>query len=418
MSSAPLQIHATWWAPDGIRRFSESHHTGTLSYSEEEGPTLVVYHQPSSGVIFRSYERYSVIWGESSDGHIITLFNVVLIRQTDFNKSEYVVDFALLESHVQSLEEPVFDLCVTGFPFLRNWALDPKLSQKSSQQRESFVLDMSKGKPLFSAFMDNDITTYCWGQISYTITGYTLNVEQRTHYNIECKKPCSIQRYLSLISEFSEFLSIALFCPQHPIEIKFKKIGENDYYPLLFKIKTSTKPMHVSLIKYDLFKEKIPDLIQAWHTNHERIAPIASYLIRSMRLESPFDTPDFLIIAQALDGYFKRFKNKTDGNDTRKYKDGIDKLLGLFHDIDAIQKCHIDSELVTDSRDAYSHLYPEEERTNKKVAVGVDLYWLTQKCKILLTCCILNMLGLDNEDINACCNESPISYIINSFPLE
>ena len=49
---------------------------------------------------------------------------------------------------------------------------------------------------------------------------------------------------------------------------------------------------------------------------------------------------------------------------------------------------------------------------------GWDLYWLTEKCKILLTCCILNLLGLTNKEINLCCEKSPIIQIIDSFPLE
>lgn len=247
---------------------------------------------------------------------------------------------------------------------------------------------------------------------------FDLKAEQTTRYIIESSNKCSIQHFLLLISEFSEFLSIALFCPQYPNEVEFKNQNENIRYSFLFKVKESIHPMHVNLIKYDALREKIPAMLISWHNHHTQVAPLATYLIRSMRYDTPFDSPDFLIIAHALDGYFKRFENKRGGRDTRKYKDGIDKLLVLFSDIDVIQRSHINSTVVTDSRDKYSHLYPDEEQDNKQVVKGVELYWLTQKCKILLTCCILKMMGLDNEEINTCCNNSPISYLMNAFPIE
>ena len=179
-------------------------------------------------------------------------------------------------------------------------------------------------------------------------------------------------------------------------------------------------------------KEKLPKMLNAWHENFERIAPISSYLITSLQKKNSFDVPDFLIIAQALDGYCKRFgkyKKKSDllkeqvkdnhkkGRDKcSQYESDINTLLAQFTDVKCIQECHIKPLVLTQSRDKYSHLLLDE---HKPFAVeGEDLFWLTEKCKILLTCCILNMLGLTNREINLCCEQSPISQIIDSLPPE
>ena len=91
-------------------------------------------------------------------------------------------------------------------------------------------------------------------------------------------------------------------------------------------------------------------------------------------------------------------------------------MLNKFKNINVLKKCKIAPAVVKDTRHKYSHLYPDDE---KSLAVdGWDLYWLTEKCKILLTCCILNLLGLTNKEINLCCEKSPIIQIIDSFPLE
>lgn len=414
----PTTYHAEWWVPNGSRRFSGERHTGTLTYYGDENSTLEVYHKPSNGTIFRAYANYEVIWGQSADGQVFTLFNAVLIRQENFSKSLFNVNYILIGAHIQSIEESRFDTCVSVFPYLRDWAFTQRISEDRTNDVVDFHLDMGKREPIASIDIENGVRTYLWGQLSYHVSRFMLSAEQSTNYNIEIAEKGSICQYLSLISEFSEFLSIALFSQQYPSEVKFKNKEDGLYYPLLFKKRTSDNPRNLSLIKFDTLSQKVPDMLYAWHSKHEQIAPIANYLIRSMRSDSPFDTPDFLIIAQALDGYFKRFVNKIDGKDTQKYKDGIDKLLTRFKDVEALQKCKIDSKVLEDCRNKYSHLYPDEEDKNKSIVQGNDLYWLTQKCKVLLTCCILEVLGLDIREINLCCKQSPIGFIINSLPLE
>ena len=157
-------------------------------------------------------------------------------------------------------------------------------------------------------------------------------------------------------------------------------------------------------------------MLSLWNENYDKIAPISGYLIDSLQKKNRFDVPDFLIIAQALDGYYKRFVNTTNKKGCRGYELGINTLLEQFKDVDCVRKCKIDPKVLTQSRDKYSHLLFDKD---KPLAVdGWDLYWLTEKCKVLLTCCILNILGLTNKEINLCCEQSPISQIVDSLPLE
>ena len=140
--------------------------------------------------------------------------------------------------------------------------------------------------------------------------------------------------------------------------------------------------------------------MRRWHSNYTQVSPICRYLIQTIHYNT-FDFPDFLIVAHALEGYHKRFLNKKNGGkDKQKYKEQVDILLDKFKDVEVIKKSNIDTEVLTQSRDKYSHLIPDEE---KPLAVtGQELYDLTIKCKILLTCCILDLLGLNIEEINMC----------------
>lgn len=243
-----------------------------------------------------------------------------------------------------------------------------------------------------------------------------MTITQTTTLEIEASEAISVRLCMKNIEEFAQFLSIALYCDQNPAEIKFENKENRHESVLLFKKDESVNPGVFSLIKFGILKEKLPLMLNTWHQNFEKMSPISSYLIESLQKTNRFDVPDFLIIAQALDGYHKRFVNKKDGRDIQKYKEQIKILLNQFLDVKAIERCNIKPEVLTDSRNYYSHLFPDEEI--KSAVEGGDLYWLTEKCKILLTCCILNLLGLTNKEINLCCENSPISQIIESFPLE
>jgi len=429
MNKNPQIYHGEWWVPavaDHNTRMitfqpeqmmgHEKRYTGTLTYYGDADTTLELYHVPSN-FHSRHYYENQVMWGKDANGHIFTLFNVLMKehRMGDFTCTKFVVSLILVGEHVLSIEDSRFKSCEVHFPYLRNWAFHDSITHGDAGDSVYFKTPYTATNLLET--INNDGA--CWrlwqGQtIERTI--YDLTIIQTTTLEIEAVKALSIRSYLKQIEEFAQFLSIALYGDQNPTEIKFVNKESGHECVLLFKNDTSVDPDVFTLIKFDLLKEKLPVMLNQWHDNFDKIAPISSYLIDSLQKKSRFDVPDFLIIAQALDGYHKRFVNKKDGKDHQKYEDGIRILLEQFEDVECIQKCHINPVILRDSRHFYSHLSPDEEK--KSAVDGDDLYWLTEKCKILLTCCILNMLGLTNKEINLCCENSPISQIIDSFPLE
>ena len=188
-------------------------------------------------------------------------------------------------------------------------------------------------------------------------------------------------------------------------------------YPFLFDRQPSVEPPLFPVIKSEVLKEKMPEILKQWYANYEQVAPISHYLIKSFENRDTFDTPDFLIVAQALDGYFKRFVNHKDGRNTQQYKHQLDKLLETYKGVELLQECNLDTEVVKQSRHKYSHLMPDDNESVALAVEGEELYWLTQKCIVLLSCCILDMLGLSVDEINLCCKGSPIEQIVQSIPI-
>lgn len=81
-----------------------------------------------------------------------------------------------------------------------------------------------------------------------------------------------------------------------------------------------------------------------------------------------------------------------------------------------MKECQINAEVLTQTRHKYSHLIPEDDKKVSKAVSGEDLYHLTQRCIILLTCCILDNIGLTTEEINICFESSAVQQIACKLP--
>ena len=411
----PTTYHGVWQVPDVGGMYTHKF-SGTLTHYGDKPSTLELIHEPHSGAV-SIYHYYDVLWGEDAGGVRYTLFGATMVRETSFSKFSFVIRFILVGKHVKSLDEACFDTCWVKFPYLNHWALDNRISGGANSQHTLLSLDLGARPAFLSVEVEDRLRLMLWGQLTDNITRYAITASQYTHLNIDTPENASLNVYLQTISEFSQFLSIALFAEQHPSEVVFANKGVKINYPLLFDTKTSKEPWVQPLIKYDGLNNRIPDVLKQWHIHFDRVSPITHYLIRSFGNENTFDTPDFLTIAQALDGYFKRFVNNKDGKDTRQYKQQIEKLLKQFKGVEAIQRINLDAEILTQTRHKYSHLIPDEDvKIAKALEEGEPLYWLTQKCVVLLTCCILDMLGLTTDEINLCCNNSPLNQIVISIP--
>ena len=414
MNTNPQIYHGEWWVPavaDHDTRMvypepekmmgHEKRYTGTLTYYGDADTTLELYHVPSN-FHSRHYHENQVMWGKDANGHIFTLFNVLMKehRMGDFTCTKFVVSLMLVGEHVLRVNDELWKKCVVRFDYLNNWLFNETRKYINPTLLDNtFHLDAPIGnKTQLEVTIEEGLHWRLENSIRVSEDIRGISISKKPFLEIEASNAISLKTILKQIGEFEQFLSIALYCDQSFDSIQLLSANRAQECVLLFKKNASVDPAFLSLVKFDLLKGKLPSMLIKWHECYR------------------FDVPDFLIIAQALDGYHKRFVNKKNGKDHQKYEDGIRILLKQFEDVECIQKCHINPKVVTQSRDKYSHLLLDED---KPLAVeGEDLYWLTEKCKILLTCCILNMLGLTNKEINLCCEQSPISQIIDSLPLE
>lgn len=416
--------YALWESPDKERMLNPCQCMGILCYDSNKDIILTLMIPPKQGVISKFYEHYDVLCGKDANGVKYTLFDLNKIRtsENDFNlsKYEFKVRFILVGEHILSLDTELFDRCVVQFPRLIDWAYKSQIT-KLNEPNNVMEYRVTRTKDtILEVDIDDDIryilNPRCLSDNRGNFFGVTL--KQFTELIIEsnCKK--TIRDLINSTIEFNNLLSIVLFSEQTPSSIEF--YTSNDKYrrfKLLFKNSKIDNTHGIPLIKFEQLKDKISSIFKKWHENYKQIFPICNHLITAIQNEGEFDDSNFLIIAQALDGYFKRFVNKGDGKDIRKYEEQIEKLLEHFKDITLLQSCNLNAKAFAHSRHKYSHLIPDEETKNIEMAVkGEELYYLANKGIVLLTCCILDNLGLTNEEINICFKNSVIEDIVKEIP--
>lgn len=406
----PMIYHGEFWIPSDNTSEQCVINTGTLQIVEGEKAILAI-HKIKIGGVMQTFDTISVVWGSIADDFPVTLFGVRFQQLKGTSYVSFTVRFVLCGQHVRSLDTPAFNECVVKYPHLHNWASTNRLSLQQNTNKWSIEIDKTDiHTPLIESELDSGERAMIFEDVTTRLVPFKQEAEQSSYLKFQMESLVSINHFYELIVEFTQFFAIAQYFQQYPTEIYFRVNGEK--VQLLYSVGQSDKPRRDALIQFSELKGKLPEMIQKWHSNYKQVSPICRYLLQTVR-HNTFDFPDFLIVAHALEGYHKRFLNKKDGGkDKRKYKEEIGVLLDRFKDVEVIKRININTEVLEQSRDKYSHLIPDEE---KPLAVeGLELYALTKKCKVLLTCCILDLLGLDTDEINLCCEKS---YISTTIPL-
>lgn len=381
------------------------------------GNSELEIHQTEENYSHQHFGGYHILWGIIADDIEVSLFNVMFKQSKGSSFVLFSVRNVLANCHIQSMDDPLFIQCKVEFPFLKNWICQQRISISFSKEVVELAVNSGNIKePTSTIDLDDEVQLEIHEYLQTKVFNKSFKgeINQCAYCIFRTTVPQSINYYKHLITEFNQFLSVALYCRQYPNRVEFCDNTEN-LSTLFFPVSKSKEP-HKPLIQFAQLKEKVPMMLQNWHKQFEQIAPICRYLLQSLNADS-FDFPDFLIIAQALDGYYKRFFNKKDGIDRRKYKDGIDALLAHFSNVNAIKDAQIDSDVLEQSRNKYSHLIPDDDCKITKAVSGRELFDLTRKCKVLLTCCILDMLGLTVKEIDMCIKKSSARFLVSDNPI-
>lgn len=386
---------------------------GILSYSPHKSIVIELiggFDNNSFGYVFRT-QREPVIWGVTYNGEKISLLNCVIANGTKYKYSaefpyiKFQCQYILKGYYLENIETKCFDRVRLFMPFLDIWFYPNQLNLKSIDKSNDIVNSLTEEIAIADGWK---MVLHCSSQPEIKNFGNTIQLNQKTYCEIvSTKDKVDLSTLFAKMQSFVEFVNFAALSHSKIEKIilgneddeSYHKSGINCYY-----IEPKFPVKNITLFNQFLFQfEKIayvfPEVIRKWYELSSDIAPIRSHLISSIRIKDYFESLDYLIVVQALEGFHRRFINSA----KISLKKRLEALFMKFSDIERINKMTIDFETVVQSRDYYSHFFNKNEKP--QLLEGCCLYQLMIKLRLLLICCTLNLIGFDNEMINKLLNE-------------
>ncbi len=393
---------------------------GILTYIPNESIELELigtFEKSTIGIIALCERKSTdIIWGITSDVHEVTLINcfsdgVSCSSNCSFPITKFSIQYCLVGIHIVNFNDKRFSWSNIRIPELTTWcypaALKPvyDFSEKDEINKISVSINTDEvKKPIASVDVNNLTTLNLKKNVYFNGSVYHLNptFKQSTFLQIQKQKKSSISDFLSDIDLFEKFMSLASLST---IKVANISLYDEDkiFHPIeLFYVQRDVEKVKTKefdfLISYSQIEDIFPEIIRKWYSDTSDITPIRTHLIQSVKSKTVFDSTDFLIVIQAIEGFCIRFRKE------QALTKELEDLLNEFKDIDKVKQLEIDIKSVVDSRHYYSHFMNKSKKPN--TLDGLELYNLTKKLRILLICCLLNFIGIENKRINELLNES------------
>jgi hypothetical protein len=394
------------------------------SFEDESNPIISFF---SKGA-----EEQKLIYGESSDGKKITLVNCIkgacsYNLSCSFPITGFNCQYIVVGKHLAGPDEQCFNKIRISTPALSYWPGSLLIREEidfKDKEIISFKINLGT-KPIVHAEVDLGSKLKLSLSTSGIKTGHkiypdSVKINQVTYFYIETiSGKLSFFELLQQSGLFIQFLSLATYSDQYPVEIKLE--DDDDYFQYeaekipteieLFTIYRNEElkySMADFLFSYRDIEDDFSLVIQKWYSLSKDLMPIRNHLLNSIKRKTMFNSIDFLIIVQAIEGYHTRFINKKHIT----LKSRIENLFNLYSpDVQKIAKIDVDTQIVVNTRDYYSHFF----ETDKKIFIkeGIELLRLTEKLRLLLICCILDLIGFSKQKINEIINKHNLFNVEN-----
>lgn len=421
-----FEIRGYWFLPDA----PDERVAGTLTYIPNGKITLeLIGAFPESGdslfaIIKNEAKQIDVIHGESSDAKKITLLGCSSYGSLNFDCSfsmqKFSVQCVLKGIYIGQKAEEAFNCITVKLPHLTRWVNSyrvnyaiPYTNDRPSGFRLSYDLENIN---LITVALDDNLELELGFVCSPpgSVHEEQLLVQQSYELSINSKKKLSFLDLLRQTSKFKMFLTlgtlnaitydaISFYSPDHYQELS---VDRKHFHPIeLFynqhaSINATVKENDHFLFKHDTIENSFEAVIKRWYGFDQQMAPILKHLIESISAKEIFNTGDFLILVQSLEGYCRRFRPNLPKSGKRiTLKEQLEGLRQEFLFVPIIRDADIDIEIVANSRHYYSHFFSKEADTH--VADSAELYLLAQKLKTLLICCVLTETGFDQAHMIA-----------------
>ena len=435
-----IEYRGYWYLPSN----PDNSVAGIVTYypNEKIELELIGSFDKSISDIFKDSTEETVIHGKTSDAKDVTLLHCHRYSSLNFSAGFPIVnfscDFMIIGRHITGIEEKSHYWATIRIPELTHWchpnAIELTLWNDDGEKDYSRisiscgVKYRDKENIINEVQIDENTSIALIKGVKFDESKHrlTAKMEQFTYIEIHKNNACSIKELLVDICVFEQFLSFATL---NIVKCSSITIYDKNYYhedkkqkfyrtieiihPFFERQKTENRPVSTYdfLFDYATIKEVFPGILKKWYYDSKDLAPIRGHLLSSLERKKIYSSVDFLIIVQAIEGFYRRFRSakyrkehNLSGKSSSKLYHMIEELIIEFSDIDLLSRSTIDIDAVVDSRQYFSHFMPKN--STLKTIDGWVLLEEARKLRILLLCCVLSLLGFNHSQINDILNKS------------
>ena len=420
-----------WWNP----QHPETKVAGVLTYNVDK---IILELIGSFSIDLEEQlcnHRLNLIHGIDSNAKEITLIDCHRTFSRNLS-SEFPIDRydcrrLIYDKHIGGLDEKRHYTAYLQFPELSYWAHPGAIIQTLSTDGKCTIGFSSKSKELLTINLNSNTRIKIEGVANFSSEEYylTSDLSQHSRVKLEFDDEVSISEIEKYKWRLSCFLSFAFltdvrcsrFYLHSPEEVQDFGNGQKYYFPIdVFQPEFPCSSISVKnkyIFNLSDIESNAHVILRHWMTCSDAIWPIMYHLVESLKRKPTFSSVDFLIISQAVEGFWWRFrdsayqeqqKNKQEQQKKKNKKSkntdlniALYELLNEYSRISAIKLLDLDIAAAVDSRHYYSHFLPEGKKANVKE--GLELYKLSMKLRKLLLCIVLTEIGFTDDQVENVC---------------
>ena len=435
-----IEYRGFWYLPSD----PENSVAGTVTYYPNEKIVLELIGSFGDSLmdVFKDNKEETILYGKTSDAKDISLLQCRQSFSLNFSARfpilRFTCDYMIVGKHILGLHEKCQYWAMVRIPELTYWChpeaiglnyLNGDGEKDISRIALSFNIKYRDEENIIDEVQINENTSIVLLRgVNFNESEQRLwpKIEQYTYIEVRKKNTTSIKDLLSDIFMFEQFLSFATLkivkCSSITLydQEQYQEGKGQKYYKAIEVIhpffdrqdlKSQPTKAYDFLFNHATIKEIYPEILKKWYNEPMELAPIRGHLISSLEKKRVYSSVDFLIVVQAIEGFYRRFRSakyrkehNIEGKASSKLHPMLTELLSEFSDIDLLKRNTIDIDAVVDSRIYFSHFMPKT--SNLKSIDGWELLEEARKLRILLLCCVLSLLGFDNNQINDVLNKS------------
>lgn len=400
-------IKGYWWLPSN----PDESIAGVLTYNGKDRSTLELFgcFKAFDSQHYRKFDPNAceLILGATQRGERYSLLNNI---RSSFSTSAYEIctfttNIILEGIHVTDMKQKCFSGEILSFKYLRNWYREDMIQVQDTDDAQIYTCrlnDILNGRSV--KLQDGKevifIPTY---RNAYTQWYNEIHLYQSTQIALTTPEVYSVWDFLEKAKILQQFVSLLFLVPQYFDRMSLR-LNDSDAYDVRVYVTNddSIKPFPWAFLKYDIINDKLDCILQKWFDCSEEFYPIQNHLFRTLDPGKSIGNEDFLVVAQAIDGMTKMLFNPKSSCQTR-----VNELYKQLGGILRLQNNRADAKIFAKTRNFYAHMAKDDDYD--LVAKGEDLIVLMQRSKLLLTCALLNMYGLSDNEIDECLAHSPFS---------